>query len=553
MRKSIAIILCAIFLAPITASAAGSGDKYADAQTGLTYTLYKPSNTLGLSASKFQLITCSVGAEQWLYVKYGGTKRYIEIMETMAGVKCSNPGLSKQLKNVVINGITAELYVYCDPTKPASSAKCGTVDIARVGGYLLFTNKAAKNLKRTEIQVQAIGGVTYAQLLIVAKSLKTVKASGRPLQESTSGLNEPTPTPTPTATGDPIGAIGQPVSPGANNLVLTTASYLPTPPKGGSDEYRCFLLDPNFNKDSFLQSVSIEPDNLKVSHHGILYKVEAASVAASKAIDKETSEVGWPCFGDTGIPGANAFAAASPSSWISFWAPGGNFKAYPVGTGMLVSAGDQFILQSHFHVVAGQSPTQNMASMKVSLTLATTVVDRLKTLLIAAPIEVPCSPKESGPLCTRSAALNDLAQRTSDKAAFQESGLLFICGKNVTNPLPSSVSDCTTTIRSPIKIYGVTAHMHQLGKNINLTYTEFSTKKETAIMSRPVWDFDNQTTDWLTKPLFAMPGDTLKVTCTFDVGLRALLPEFNNISPNYIVWGEGTRDEMCLAIINYTD
>jgi hypothetical protein len=68
-----------------------------------------------------------------------------------------------------------------------------------------------------------------------------------------------------------------------------------------------------------------------------------------------------------------------------------------------------------------------------------------------------------------------------------------------------------------------------------------------------MWDFDNQTTDWQSTPILANPGDTIKVTCTFDIGLRALLSVYKNLSPNYVVWGEGTRDEMCLAIINYTD
>ena len=81
-----------------------------------------------------------------------------------------------------INGVSAKLYVYCDPMNAAAFKKCATADIARVGGYLIFTNKAAKNLKRTEIQVQAIGGFTYAQLLTVAKSLKTVTASGKTSQ-----------------------------------------------------------------------------------------------------------------------------------------------------------------------------------------------------------------------------------------------------------------------------------------------------------------------------------------------------------------------------------
>jgi hypothetical protein len=174
MKKSIAIFLFSLFLSPGAALAMGSGDKYSDAQTGLTYTVYKPSNTLGLSGSAFQLLSCGENAEQWIYSKYGGVKRYLEIMQTMAGIKCSDPGLSKRLTNVKINGTNAKLYVYCDPTKPAVAAKCTSADIARVGGYLIFTNKAAKNLKPTEIQVQVMGGITYAQLLKVAQSLKSL-------------------------------------------------------------------------------------------------------------------------------------------------------------------------------------------------------------------------------------------------------------------------------------------------------------------------------------------------------------------------------------------
>jgi len=174
MRKYIVITLFAVFLSTVPAIAMGSGDKYSDAQTGLTYTVYKPSNTLGLSGSVFQLMSCGENEEEWIYAKYGGTVRYVEIMQTMAGVKCSDPGLSKQLKSVKINGISAKLYVYCDPTKPAAAAKCTTSDIARVGGYLIFTNKAAKNLEPTEIQVQVLGGITYLQLLKVAKSLKAL-------------------------------------------------------------------------------------------------------------------------------------------------------------------------------------------------------------------------------------------------------------------------------------------------------------------------------------------------------------------------------------------
>jgi hypothetical protein len=174
MRKLLVSALITALLLPTATFAMGSGDKFSDAQTGLTYTVYKPSNTLSMPGKLFQLIDCLPDEEQWLYAKYGGTVRYVEIMQTMAGVKCSDPGVAKLLKPVVINGIKAQVYVYCDPAKAAAFAKCGTTDILRVGGYLIFTTKAGKGLKGTEIQVQGIGGITYAQLITVAKGLKPV-------------------------------------------------------------------------------------------------------------------------------------------------------------------------------------------------------------------------------------------------------------------------------------------------------------------------------------------------------------------------------------------
>ena len=345
---------------------------------------------------------------------------------------------------------------------------------------------------------------------------------------------------------------GEAVKTAGQDLSLVTPAYVPLPPDGGTDEYRCFLLDPKFTKETFLKSVTITPDNMMVSHHGILYRVSAANVQATKNLDEQSAQPGWSCFGDTGIPGATAFSPASPSSWISFWAPGGNFKKYPEGTGMRFTQGDQFILQSHFMVMPGHSDSQKRASMNVALAYAKSPVADLKTMLVAAPIEVACGPNESGPLCIRANALADLAKRTSDKAALQEIGLLIMCGQSLT-PTPSPISECAQSINSPIMIYGATPHMHQLGKSITIVHTNGSTGARTEISSRPLWNFDDQRTDWLTQPISAKAGDSITVRCTFDVGLRSQLPLYKNLSPNYIVWGEGTRDEMCLGIVNYTN
>lgn len=182
VKKVLSLVLALLFMAPTTAMAS---DKFADSQSGLTYSVYKPSNTLGLKTTKFSLLTCQPGEQDWIFVQYGGTVRYLQIMQTMAGVKCSDPGLSKYLKTLLVNGIKAKVYAYCDPSQMSEAAykRCGVEDIGRVGGYLMFTTKALKGLSATEIQVQGVGGITYAQLVAVAKGLKTVKASGRPVAQ----------------------------------------------------------------------------------------------------------------------------------------------------------------------------------------------------------------------------------------------------------------------------------------------------------------------------------------------------------------------------------
>ena len=156
---------------PSSSFAMGSGDPYLDAQTGLTYALYKPVNTLNFPQTKFQLLPCGGGGEEWVYTRFGKSKKKIEIMQTMKGTHCSDPGLSIKLHSVKINGIRALLNVYCDPTNASAAKKCSTKDISRVGGYLLFRLPGYYGLKATDIQVQASGGVTYSQLMSVAKSL----------------------------------------------------------------------------------------------------------------------------------------------------------------------------------------------------------------------------------------------------------------------------------------------------------------------------------------------------------------------------------------------
>ena len=171
INKVLAIV-SALLISTSSAHAMGSGDKFQDAQTGLSYIVYKPSDTAGLKLTSVKLIDCGMGREQWVAVKYGSGKKFLEIFQNMSGKPCSDPGLSKKLANVKVNSATSQVHVYCDPSKPEVYRKCTSSDIAKVGGYLMFTATNKLNMKATQIQVQGVGGITYQQLLKVAKSLK---------------------------------------------------------------------------------------------------------------------------------------------------------------------------------------------------------------------------------------------------------------------------------------------------------------------------------------------------------------------------------------------
>ena len=92
--------------------------------------------------------------------------------------------------------------------------------------------------------------------------------------------------------------------------------------------------------------------------------------------------------------------------------------------------------------------------------------------------------------------------------------------------------------------------MHLLGKSIKVEANAGRPDART-LLNIPVWDFDNQGSKPI-KPAVLKPGDTVTVTCRHSQELRDRLPSFKGQPDKYVVWGEGTTDEMCLAILLVT-
>ena len=176
MRKIFTFTLSAILISSLFAQspalAMGSGNKYQDAQTGVSYQILQPTYVGDLLIRSFSMQSCGAKKEQWLAAIYGET-RSIQFLETDAAVKCSNPGLGVKVATATINGNKATIVAFCDPALKAQWKNCKTSDIHNYGGYAMWKVPATKTLHGTEVEV-LVSGLTYANLLTIARGMKPV-------------------------------------------------------------------------------------------------------------------------------------------------------------------------------------------------------------------------------------------------------------------------------------------------------------------------------------------------------------------------------------------
>ena len=323
-----------------------------------------------------------------------------------------------------------------------------------------------------------------------------------------------------------------------------SAAYTPSPPTGvGTDDYRCFLLDPGLTDDTFLTGTTVRPGNPDVVHHVILFRVRPEQVADAERLDESVEGPGWTCFGGTGI---EDFENTDDAEWLGAWAPGGRESVYRSGLGVELEAGTRIAMQVHYNLLAGDAPDVSAAQLRLAPPGAD--LTPLHTMLLPAPVELPCRPDhDDSPLCDRATALADVKARFGEQAGSTADFLYFLCGGG---PVAGNTQSCTRTLSSPATIYGVAGHMHLLGRAIRIEVNP-GTPQARTVLDIPVWNFDNQGAKPI-DPVHLDAGDQVKVTCRHVQWLRDELPSFEGQEERYVVWGEGTTDEMCLGMLQLT-
>ena len=104
MRRRIGLIAAALVIATIpTAFAMGSGNPYVDAQTGLQYGVYEPTNTLGLPFKSISLASCKAGDDDAIVANYAKGAKRIIVTERMSTTPCSAKQLALPRTDAVVH------------------------------------------------------------------------------------------------------------------------------------------------------------------------------------------------------------------------------------------------------------------------------------------------------------------------------------------------------------------------------------------------------------------------------------------------------------------
>ena len=327
-------------------------------------------------------------------------------------------------------------------------------------------------------------------------------------------------------------------------------AHVPTAPNNGTDDYRCFLLDPKVKQDSIIRSIQFIPQRKNYVHHAIIFRVTDADLPEAIAADKDGT--GWPCFGGSGLGGMLSTFVSSP--WISSWAPGRGKDVSPAGYGIPFKKGEQFVLQVHYNLLAangGKVETDQSKIVMEAVPAKGSAIQQLKVELFPAPVELACPEGVTGPLCDRKASLIDLAARTSTTSAFEAAGINALCGQDPFKPVASLTSQCDKVINSSFTVIAAAPHMHLLGRSLTLTLNPGKANEKT-LLDVANYNFDDQSATVLKTPVKVVPGDVIRVRCTFDPTLRQKIPQLRQLQPRYVTWGEGSSDEMCLGVIAAT-
>ncbi len=313
--------------------------------------------------------------------------------------------------------------------------------------------------------------------------------------------------------------VAQDVSPDFNLKVKLPQAYTPTL---RPDDHRCFAIEWPLDEFSYITGVDVLPDQLEEVHHVIVSIAEPEDAQTYYAAGGEDGRPGWYCLGFGGVDGA-----PFPRQ-IGAWVPGVGREPMPEATGIGVKPGSVIVVQMHYNTLVAD-PTPDRSDILIA---TTDEIERpTSSFLITDPrwlapggMPIPAGDDNVDFEVYLPASL--LARYLGDQAGIAPG--------------------------DPWVLHQGFIHMHNLGKSGRTTLVR-ADGTEQVILDIRDWDFNWQGVYNLDNEMLIQPRDSIKLECAFD-NSQANQQFINGVqqTTQYVEWGDGSGDEMCLLSILMT-
>jgi hypothetical protein len=258
--------------------------------------------------------------------------------------------------------------------------------------------------------------------------------------------------------------------------VLLTMNEEFSVPADGVVPYRYFTIPTGFTEDKWIQAVELRPGNRSVVHHIIAFLQE---------------------------PGQRTTGSGVTNNMLAGTAPGDPPNKLPAGTGKLIKAGSNLILQMHY------TPKGEAAKDRSSVGLFFARQPVVKTAMGGM-------------------ALN--AQFTIPPGA------------------PNHEVKSSWTAREDVHLVSLMPHMHVRGKDFVFTLVYPDGRSE-IILRVPKYDFNWQLSYKFATPLSLPKGTRIECVAHFD---NSTNNKYNPDPTKEVRWGDQTWEEMMIGWFTYT-
>lgn len=314
------------------------------------------------------------------------------------------------------------------------------------------------------------------------------------------------------------------VIPGLDRVDVTLTMPEPYAPDPAlADDYRCFAL-PWQGPSAWITGFEGVPGALDSVHHLVAFAAPPWLAAVTDAFDDDQDAPGYPCFGGPSLDGWQPadLSETYVASLVGAWAPG-TAPTVQQGSGLWVDAGSVIVLQVHYHPVPGGGPDQTSLRFRTDADVA------------RAAAAIPFF----DPVWLFAPSTLDIEAGDPDAHAAFHAPMIQAPGLAMLAP------DLDPS--APMWIDAVLPHMHRLGTRIQVVRERDGVPPEPIVVVED-YDFDWQRSYELVDPVEVLPTDTIATDCWYDNTAARRTAVGADPEPVDVHWGEGTDDEMCIAL-----